>query len=52
MKKRANGCRGLDDSLPVHPLTYLICATSFTGSSGDLREIEGDAEAAVGMRRK
>lgn len=40
----------LDDSLPVHPLTYLIRATSLTGSSGDLREIEGDDEAAVGIR--
>ena len=52
MKKRANGCRGLDDSLPVCSLTYLICATPFTGSSGDLREIEGDDEAAVDIRRK
>lgn len=51
MKKRANGCRGLDDDLPVHRLTYLICATSFTGSSGDLIDIEGDDEAAVGMRK-
>lgn len=51
-KKRANGCMGLDNSLLVHPLTYFICATSLTGSSGDLREIEGDDEAVVGIRRK